>query len=57
MDQMQRNRVLKNLSKQECIPVGCVPTAVVAATRCQYQGGWANPPPEADPPIWRQIPL
>ena len=25
--------------KQECIPVGCVPTAAVVATRCQYQGG------------------
>ena len=24
--------------KQECIPVGCLPTAAVAATRCQYQG-------------------
>ena len=24
--------------KQECIPVGCVPTTAVAATRCQYQG-------------------
>ena len=25
--------------KQECIPVGCVPPASVAATRCQYQEG------------------
>ena len=25
--------------KQECIPVGCVPTAAVAATRCQSEGG------------------
>ena len=24
--------------KQECIPVGCVPTATVATTRCQYWG-------------------
>ena len=24
--------------KQECIPVGCVPFDLVAATRCQYQG-------------------
>ena len=24
--------------KQECIPVGCVPTAAVAATTCQYFG-------------------
>ena len=26
-------------SKQECIPVGCVPTAAVAATRFLYGGG------------------
>ena len=25
----------KNLTKQECIPVGCVPAAAVATTRCQ----------------------
>ena len=25
--------------KQECIPVICIPTAAVAATRCQYLGG------------------
>ena len=27
------------VEKQECIPVGCVPPASVAATRCQYEGG------------------
>ena len=35
--------------KPGCIPVGCVPTVAVAATRCQYQRGWAAPP-------WKQIP-
>ena len=30
---------VKKYLLQECIPVGCVPTAAVAATRCQYQGG------------------
>ena len=25
--------------QQECIPVGCVPTAAVATTRCQYKEG------------------
>ena len=25
--------------KQESIPVGSVPTAAVATTRCQYRGG------------------
>ena len=35
--------------KQECIPVGCVPTATVAATRCHY---WevGQIPLDADPP-------
>ena len=27
--------------QQECIPVGCVPTAAVAATRCQ-NWGWVD---------------
>ena len=27
-----------DIMKQECIPVGCVLTAAVAATRCQHQG-------------------
>ena len=31
-------------TKQEIIPVGCVPTAAVATTRCQYRGGeWGLP--------------
>ena len=29
------------LRKQESIPVGCIPTAAVAATRCQYWRGSA----------------
>ena len=28
--------------QQECIPVGCVPTAAMATTRCQYQGTSAS---------------
>ena len=28
--------------QQECIPVGCVPTAAMATTGCQYQGGSAS---------------
>ena len=28
----------ETFSLPECIPVGCVPTATVSATRCQYQG-------------------
>ena len=28
----------KTIPKQECIPVGCIPTAAVATTRFQYQG-------------------
>ena len=31
--------------KQECIPVGCILTTAVAATRCQYQGVGQTPPP------------
>ena len=30
--------ILANQYKQEWIPVGCVPPAVVATIRCQYQG-------------------
>ena len=30
---------LTQMKTQECIPVGCVPTAAVAITRCQYWGG------------------
>ena len=29
----------KSIYKQECIPVGCVLTTTVAATRCRYSGG------------------
>ena len=31
------NRILV----QECIPVGCLPTAAVAASRCQWGGGFS----------------
>ena len=41
--------ITKVYSIQECIPVGCVPTAAVAASRCQYHGGCADPSLEADP--------
>ena len=34
--------------KQECISVGCIPTAVVAATRCQYRRSGLTPL-EAEP--------
>ena len=37
--------------EQECIPVGCVPTVAVAATRCLYWGGGIGQTP------WRQTPL
>ena len=40
---IRHNKVSKfkiiKYSKQEIIPVGCVPTVAVAAARCQYQGG------------------
>ena len=40
----------QNQLKQECIPVGCIPTAAVAATRCQYQGDGSLPPEWGLPP-------
>ena len=47
--------------KQECIPVGWKPIAVVAATRYQYQEGVLSPPPRHLPRdkshSWRQIPF
>ena len=30
---------INNIYEQECIPVGCVSIAAVAATRCQYPRG------------------
>ena len=37
-----------NIYKQECIPVGCIPPASVAATRCKF---WDHtPPPPPRPP-------
>ena len=35
----KKNRSERKQWKQECIPVGCIPTTVVAATRCQFQRG------------------
>ena len=52
--------VFKEQIEQVCIPVGCVPPALVATTTCQYQGvrtihpsGWRpspgwRPPPSLD---------
>ena len=41
---------------QECIPIGCVPTAAVASTRCQYWGGGLGRPPQPrQTPLWSQI--
>ena len=34
---------VKSLFKQKCIPVGCVPNAVVATTRCLSRGGGPCP--------------
>ena len=31
-------RTYRNTSEKESIPAGCVPTATVATTRCQYLG-------------------
>ena len=45
----------RNNNFHECIPLGCVSTAAVAATRCRYWEGvptlsWRqSPPPETDP--------
>ena len=44
----------KHQSKQECILVGCAPTAAVTATRCQYQEGnhslpWRQTTPPPNP--------
>ena len=37
----------KNLAKQECIPVGCVTTAALTATGCQY--------PVVGVSVWRGV--
>ena len=38
------NSTGKHKYKQECIPVGWVPTAAVTATRCHYPGGSSQSP-------------
>ena len=48
--------LLSNIVQQEGIPVGCVPTAAGAATRCHYQGGGSASRGSAQPP-WMQTPL
>ena len=42
----------ENSKEQECIPVGCIPTAAVPATRCQYCG-LVQTSFKADPPRGR----
>ena len=44
-----RGSASRGAREQEYIPVGCVLTTAVAATRCRYSGGWADPP-EGRPP-------
>ena len=44
-----QQRITQNNSKQVCIPVGCVTTAAVVATRCQYQGVLGGLPTEGLP--------
>ena len=39
--------------KQECISVGCIPTAAVAATRCEYRG--VGRPPAGRPPLRQNL--
>ena len=55
----------ENSKEQECIPVGCMPTAAVPATRCQYCGlvqtSFKADPPGARTPqrhtLWGQNPF
>ena len=54
------NCLMQNFSfKQEGIPVWCVPTAVVAATRCQYREvsalKWVGLPNPHPTPLNRQM--
>ena len=37
LDGKAKSNFLTTLIRRECIPVGCVPPASVAATRCHYQ--------------------
>ena len=41
---------MKIENQQECIPVGCVPTAAVTTTRCHYRG--VCPIPLDAEPLW-----
>ena len=47
----------KIIDEQECTPVGCVATTVVATTRCHYWvgGGWQSPSPQMQTPSCSQI--
>ena len=42
--------------RQECIPVGYIPTAAVAATRCQYRGVGQIPLDAAPVPLYADLP-
>ena len=53
-DQVRFNGLLKIFAKQENILVGCVPSASVAITRCQFWGGVytrSYPPPLVNLPL------
>ena len=52
-----RGSASRGAREQECIPVGCVLTTAVAATRCRYSGGWADPPERRPPTRDRPPPL
>ena len=47
----------KTKLQQECILVGYIPSAAVAATRCHYWDGHPLPPRHADPPGCRSPPM
>ena len=44
----------KNVLKQECIPVDCVPAASVATTRCH---NWGSLSPSTETPLHRDPPF
>ena len=49
---VKMTKFCRYVSKQECIPVGWVPTAAVVATRCQYRGVFPRGrPPEGGIPL------
>ena len=59
LDGKAKSNFLTTLIRQECIPVGCVPPASVAATRCHYQAVsvlFHIDPPSQKPETSRQRP-